>query len=65
LALIYIKTVFALYNIDHLGDDERNIFLEVVQDADLSAPLEKDIFAIAQKRFAALIGAKVAPQPLP
>lgn len=62
LALIYVKTAFALYNIDHLSEDERQFFLRVVQDADLSAPLQKDIYERAKKNFDSLV--KVPPQPI-
>jgi hypothetical protein len=64
LALIYVKTVFALYDIYNLSDDERTFFLEVVQNADLSAPLQKDIFDKAKERFEQGVSAKVAGQPL-
>ncbi|MCX5893400.1 MAG: zinc dependent phospholipase C family protein [Deltaproteobacteria bacterium] len=62
LGLIYVKTVFALFDIDHLSDDERHFFKAVVQNADLSAPLQKDIYASAKKRFAGGITPKAAPQ---
>lgn len=51
LALIYIQTTFELYNVGHLADDERRFFQRVVQNADLSAPLQKDIYATALKNF--------------
>jgi hypothetical protein len=51
LAMIYVKAAFVLYDIDHLSEDERDFFREVVQDADLSAPLEKDILNRARTRF--------------
>jgi hypothetical protein len=56
LALIYVKTVFALYDIYQLSDVERRFFLEVVQNADLSAPLQKDIFERAKARFEQGVG---------
>ncbi len=51
LALIYIQTTFELYNVGNLANEERNFFLRVVQDADLSAPLQKDIYQTALKNF--------------
>jgi hypothetical protein len=51
LALIYIQTAFELYEVDHLADEERRFFLRVVQDADLSSPLQKDIYDTALKNF--------------
>lgn len=51
LAVIYVRAAFELYDIDYISYPERKFFLEVVQDADLSAPLDKDIFAKAKKRF--------------
>jgi hypothetical protein len=51
LSIAYVKTAFSLYDIDHLEDDERKFFLRVVQDADLSAPLQKDILQDALKAF--------------
>jgi hypothetical protein len=62
LALIYVKTVFALFDIDQLSDDERQFFEEVVQDADLSAPLQKDIYSSAKKRFDEGIPVNDTPQ---
>lgn len=64
LSLIYVKTVFALYDIDHLSEDERSFFREVVQDADLSAPLQKDIYESAKKRFDQGVKGTVAAQPI-
>jgi hypothetical protein len=65
LALIYVKTVFSLYDIDQLSDKERTFFLQVVQNADLSAPLQKDIYEKAKERFDQGVNrARVAPQPL-
>jgi len=64
LALIYVKTVFALYDIDRVTDKERTFFLEVIQNADLSAPLQKDIYERAKKRFEQGVKATVAAQPI-
>jgi hypothetical protein len=51
LASIYVMGAFELYDIDDISETERKFFLDVVQDADLSAPLDKDIFEKAKKRF--------------
>lgn len=51
LALIYIQTAFELYRVKHLAEEERHFFLRVVQDADLSSPLQTDIFDTALKNF--------------
>lgn len=64
LALIYVKTAFVLYNSYQLSNDERFFFVEVVQDADLSAPLQKDIYERAKERFDQGITKIIAPQPL-
>ena len=62
LALVYVKTAFALYNIDQLSDDERQFFTRVVQDADLSAPLQSDIYENAKKNFEEGITIDTAPE---
>jgi hypothetical protein len=51
LGLIYIQTAFELYRVNHLADEERQFFLRVVQDADLSSPLQNDIYETALKNF--------------
>jgi hypothetical protein len=51
LGLIYIQTAFELYRVKHLAEEERRFFLRVVQDADLSSPLQKDIYDTALKNF--------------
>ena len=51
LGLIYIQTAFELYRVNHLADEEREFFLDVVQDADLSSPLHKNIYSTALKNF--------------
>ena len=65
LSLIYLQATFALYNINHLSDEEREFFLRVVQDADLSAPLQKDIYEEALKNYQGGIPKKVSPVPIP
>ena len=51
LGCIYIQTAFELYNVKHLANEERHFFLRAVQDADLSAPLQKDIYKTALDNF--------------
>ncbi|MCK9377412.1 MAG: zinc dependent phospholipase C family protein [Syntrophobacterales bacterium] len=51
LGCIYIQTAFELYNVKHLANEERDFFLRVVQDADLSSPLQKDIYKTALDNF--------------
>ena len=49
LSLIYMRAAFELYHADHLTEDEGGKFKEVIQNADLSAPLERDIYESALK----------------
>lgn len=49
LALIYMKAAFELYNADNLTEDERGKFKGVIQNADLSTPLQRDIYESALK----------------
>ena len=49
LSLIYMRAAFELYHADHLTEDERGKFKEVIQNVDLSAPLERDIYESALK----------------
>lgn len=55
LSCVYIQAAFELYNCDNLTSRERDNFLEIVQDADLSSPLQKDIFERAVEKFNELI----------
>ena len=49
LSLIYMKAAFELYNAANLTEDERGKFKGVIQNADLSAPLQRDIYESALK----------------
>jgi len=49
LSLIYIRAAFKLYNADYLTEDERGKFKGVIQNADLSASLQRDIYESALK----------------
>jgi hypothetical protein len=51
LTKIYIRTVFESYDLDEFSDEQRDHFLNIVRNADLSAPLEKGILAQAQQEF--------------
>jgi hypothetical protein len=49
LSTIYILAAFVLYDAQNVTDEEREGFKKVVQNADLSAPLQKDIYRDALK----------------
>lgn len=51
LTKIYIRTVFESYDLDEFSDEHRGHFLNIVRNADLSAPLERGILAQAQQEF--------------
>lgn len=51
LSLIYIQAAFNLYDIEGLADPDRKKFTKVVQNADLSAPLQTDIYETAKANF--------------
>lgn len=57
LTTIYIKAAFEMYDSDDWGESERERFLKVVRNADLSSPLEKDIMAEAEKALKEWTGA--------
>jgi hypothetical protein len=44
LAVIYITALYRLYEYIELEDDDRDWFKEVVRNADLSGPLDVDLF---------------------
>jgi len=52
LSEIYIKATFKLYDADDLTDEDRGKFKTVVQNADLSSPLQKEIYNSANINFA-------------
>jgi len=49
LSTIYILAAFVLYDAQNVTEEERRGFTQVVQNADLSAPLQKDIYEDAIK----------------
>ena len=53
LAGLYIRAAWRVYGSDQLTDHLRRKFLAVVQSADLSGPLEKDILKTAKDEMAA------------
>lgn len=57
LALIYAKTAFLMFdiNIDDFSDEHRKRFLDIVKNADLTNPLDKNILAEAEKKFNAWV----------
>jgi len=68
LAMAYVEATFQLYRLDDLLPADRVRFLEVVSDADLSSPLERNILQTAQAQLAALrayVDARVAAQRKP
>lgn len=49
LTSIYVKAAFKIFSADELDDTIRKRFKEVIRNADLSSPLEKDILAQSKK----------------
>jgi len=49
LSITYMHAAFKLYDAQNVTDEEREGFKKVVQNADLSAPLQKDIYRDALK----------------
>jgi hypothetical protein len=53
LSVFYVRAAFILYNLTELSSRERDFFRRVVQNADLSAPLQKRILEVARENFEA------------
>jgi len=51
LAALYIQAAFRLYDCNDTTDHEQNHFLKVIQNADLTAPLEKNIYDKATEHY--------------
>ncbi len=51
LAAVYVEAAFQLYRAPRVNDDMREAFMEVVVNADLGSPLERDILATATNKL--------------
>lgn len=58
LAYIYVKTAYQLFkvNYDDFSDNQRQYFLSVVRNADLTNPLDKNILADAKENYERCFG---------